>query len=1346
MSDVYLAVTPEDQEVALKVMARTNSMDLAHFEDQVRIYLRLRHPAVVSLKGFSRSSEEIFGQDLGPCYWMDYVTGTDLKAAANAAEPQRIFGWLREALSALRFVHAQGIVHGDLKSDNILIDASDRIRLLDFSLLPGTTEDVATLLYMAPERVLGHRPPAADLFSLGTIFYEILCGRHPRSGCCSVQELLGSRPLPLAEASPRLGPFGLEARVIDRMILADPSQRLCDAGRVLEILDRGTPVWGETGYDPPIDFEPASFIGSDGLRAAIQEGLAGSFHKSAAFALHGGSGVGKTRLVNEIRYEAALRGVGLRLFADLHRSGLEEKSSLLASLRELETTTGTIVIVEWNDDLIPAPARAFFDRLLADGTLTDVCLGPLDRSGTFSLLRGALDLPEDPREKEEVLETFFRTTAGNPGRLVEAIRSLAAGKKIRDRRLLPGWKDALITAAPEDLPPEEPVALSRFLRRRINELNALGRYREALEVCERWFALKAADEPLSLKTVKYWFVTGLNHQNLDHPAEAEGRFRRCLIEGTGHEEDPTIAVLLARARSLLGLHQLKQGFLQEALKAFEESLRSQALSAAERAEILRNAARAHARLAAWDSGLASLKEAKGLYLSAGRPDGVFWCWVEEGNLHWERRDFEAAEGAYREAEGLAGGEGSDLRKAIVWNNRGLLERSRKRLGSALALFRKARDVFQFLGNPNDLARNTKDLAVTEAAVGRFEAALQLVGELRSQAATFPEASALADEAEVSVRALREGTGPDGFEDVRILREVFEALPPELQVTFVDRGDYKRLMAKTREAVMETQRDDGEAGYLPHLALLTELNHDLLTEEDIGKILSRLMDAAMRLAKAESGFLVLKKDPSAEGAEAGPLPGYGIAVARNVTTQDLQTDVYTFSLSAVRRALFSAQPVVTDNALLDPAFKEARSVHLRQLKSILALPVLDASGKPIGVFYLDHRFEEGLFEGALLEALKAFAGLAALALEKGRMIDSLSRANRDLSDQVSAQVKEIKRNRRLLKNEHSEIIGRSPVMVDVLSVVDTVTDSKIPVWVYGESGTGKEAIARALHVNSARAQGPFVVENCSALPEGLLESELFGHKKGSFTHATADKKGILQYADGGTIFLDEIADMALSLQAKLLRFLQDGDIRPIGATETVRVDVRVVSASNKDLAALVAQGRFREDLFYRLNGITVRLPPLRDRLEDLPLLAEHFLKRIGERDRKTPLRLEPRVLDLFLRYRWPGNIRELQSVLETAALFAEGPAVTLQSLRFKPSLFEGHHLVAQAPPPDLPRQEPLDPILEETLMAIRDNCYHKGYAAAALGISRRALYARLQKFGLKTDVKTLKEQIQRYWSG
>ncbi len=622
-------------------------------------------------------------------------------------------------------------------------------------------------------------------------------------------------------------------------------------------------------------------------------------------------------------------------------------------------------------------------------------------------------------------------------------------------------------------------------------------------------------------------------------------------------------------------------------------------------------------------------------------------------------------------------------------------------------------------------------------MGRFERADVYLNELKEPGS----------ETERIVTDLREGNSAGSPEEVRrYLHETYRQLPPELQITFVERGDYRRwITPETRKS-----EEEGMQGLKDVLPALQSLNRELLREEDMARVLNRLMDTAMRIARAENGFLVLKSDhPS---AASGFLPGYEVAIARNVTGEQIASDTYAFSLSAVRRALQTGEPTVTDNALLDPFFKEARSVHLRQLKSILALPVIGEGGEGgvvLGVFYLDHRLEEGLFEGGLLEILKTFAGVAALALQKGRMIDHLKQSKESLERRVEIQggearllEREVKQSRLLLKNEYGDIIGRSPKMVEVLSMVDKITDSKVPVWVFGESGTGKEAIARSLHFNSGRAKKPFVSENCGALPESLLESELFGHKKGSFTHATTDKKGMLHYADGGTVFLDEIADMSVALQGKLLRFLQEGEVRPIGSNESIKVDVRVVSASNRDLARLVEEGAFRQDLYYRLNGVTVTLPPLRERKEDIPLLTEHFLHRITEREKKKSA-IHPMTLQIFMDYDWPGNIRELQNTLETAVLFSENGVIVPKSLQFKPSLFGDQKMSVSAKPvrPDWKPSQVLDPVLEKTLLAIRDNCYHKGMAAKALGISRRALYARLQKFGLSTDLPTIRARIE-----
>ncbi|HSH13700.1 MAG TPA: sigma-54 dependent transcriptional regulator, partial [Desulfurivibrionaceae bacterium] len=225
-----------------------------------------------------------------------------------------------------------------------------------------------------------------------------------------------------------------------------------------------------------------------------------------------------------------------------------------------------------------------------------------------------------------------------------------------------------------------------------------------------------------------------------------------------------------------------------------------------------------------------------------------------------------------------------------------------------------------------------------------------------------------------------------------------------------------------------------------------------------------------------------------------------------------------------------------------------------------------------------------------------------------------------------------------------IIGRDPKMQEMYQTIRELADSRVPVLITGESGTGKELVAAAVHSEGQRAGKLFVPVNCGALPENLLESELFGHVRGAFTGAIRDKKGRFELADGGTIFLDEIGDISLAMQVKLLRVLQNGTFHRVGGEETVRVDVRVVSATHKDLKAEIAAGRFREDLFYRLCVVPLHLPPLRERLTDIPLLVRHFIKLIAKEEKRPELTLAPEVMDIFLTHTWPGNIRELQNVI------------------------------------------------------------------------------------------------------
>ena len=306
-----------------------------------------------------------------------------------------------------------------------------------------------------------------------------------------------------------------------------------------------------------------------------------------------------------------------------------------------------------------------------------------------------------------------------------------------------------------------------------------------------------------------------------------------------------------------------------------------------------------------------------------------------------------------------------------------------------------------------------------------------------------------------------------------------------------------------------------------------------------------------------------------------------------------------------------------------------------------------------------------------------------------------------------------------------LIAQSPAMHAVLDLVERVAPTDATVLIQGESGTGKEVIAKAVHHASARAARPFVAVNCGAVPETLLESELFGYVRGAFTGAAGSKLGLFEEADGGTLFLDEIAEMPAALQVKLLRALQSGEVRRLGATQASTIDVRVLAATNGDLAARIAQGSFREDLFYRLNVIQMELPPLRDRREDIPALAEHFLARAAGKLGRT-LRLSPGALERLLRYPWPGNVRELENAIERAAILARTAAVEPDDL--PPHVSAGLQL---GPSPALPQQITLAEAERAHILTTleRFGRNHSG-AAEALGIGRTTLWRKLKEYGIE----------------
>ncbi|MHC4953167.1 MAG: sigma-54-dependent transcriptional regulator [Planctomycetota bacterium] len=347
----------------------------------------------------------------------------------------------------------------------------------------------------------------------------------------------------------------------------------------------------------------------------------------------------------------------------------------------------------------------------------------------------------------------------------------------------------------------------------------------------------------------------------------------------------------------------------------------------------------------------------------------------------------------------------------------------------------------------------------------------------------------------------------------------------------------------------------------------------------------------------------------------------------------------------------------------------------------------------------------------------------------RMDEMVKMVERALEAQASAEQPAVDE-----PEEEGTILGRSPAMTEVFKAIARVASLKTSVLIQGETGTGKELVARAIHNASPRAGEPYVTVNCASIPEGLLESELFGHRKGAFTGAVSQGTGLFEAANGGTILLDEIGDMPLSVQAKLLRVLESREVRPVGETAPRPVDVRILAATHRDLQRAVEDGSFRPDLYFRLNALTITVPPLRERMGDLDLLCKHFLRRHAKEARRALPELTKPARALLESYAWPGNVRELSHALERAVALSRRPVVDVEELP--------DHLTRTGPAAG-PADQTLDEVEKAHILSVLKSVSgNRGRAAAILGIDRKTLYRKLLRFGVQADVETADESQDR----
>ena len=421
-----------------------------------------------------------------------------------------------------------------------------------------------------------------------------------------------------------------------------------------------------------------------------------------------------------------------------------------------------------------------------------------------------------------------------------------------------------------------------------------------------------------------------------------------------------------------------------------------------------------------------------------------------------------------------------------------------------------------------------------------------------------------------------------------------------------------------------------------LERLLEIGKQVLAERDLDSVLSRALDGLIELCGAERGMIVLE-----EGGETR------FEAARHLDRQDIERPEFEVSRTVLDKVRAEGVGFWSPNVLEDPNVGARQSVLRLRILSVICLPILRQDER-LGLIYLDNRKATGVFTPETARLVESFADLISLAA-----------ANAIERRRLSAGLEELGRKLRA-ESRFDAILGHDPKLLAVLERVAQVADSDVPVLIGGESGTGKELIARALHFGSRRSERPFVAINCGALPEALLDSELFGHVRGAFTGAIADRAGWFERAQGGTILLDEAGEMPPSLQVKLLRVLENREIARVGSTSVKRTDARVVAATHRDLSALVREGKFREDLLYRLNVVEIEMPPLRERPADLMLLARSFLDRSNEKHGRDR-RFSPRAERLVRAYGYPGNVRELQNAVERAVLISRGPEIGVDDL-------------------------------------------------------------------------------------
>jgi transcriptional regulator with GAF, ATPase, and Fis domain len=1365
------------------------------FKFEFNLLKDIQHPNVVAIGDFG------WDRSLGRVYYtQEYLRGMPLSAFLDGESFEKAEALFEQCLEGLEAIHNAPALHGDLKPTNIFVVATPsgpRAKILDLGMAhPRLRSGSGTPSTMAPEKILGDVvDERSDLYSLALSFYEALTGTNPflkESTPESLKAQTTVTPAPASALNPAIPPYF--NRILMQLLAKNPRDRPRTARAVLNDLKLAR---GET-----VEPLPAAggavvnerWVGREETLAAIRDWMQkpGPF---SVLAVAGEKGVGKSRLLQEMKYEIELAGLAREIrIADPWDGSLPEAVLPLRGL-----------LVSVVPDRVPELQAAAAGRNVS---LTLLTLRGFTPEEVRTLIRLS---SRDENPPMTLAMAIFEETKGHPTRTVALLSALCRRKRLLDADgrwnlavFREGGMDLGSVLADEPVPdvglspvgddrPDERAAL---LLRKIRDALRAGE-REGVDSlfreCERVTKL-IGDREARLKRRaellerKCWAAI-LEGRTWEAMGEIEAA--KALLEESA-SADPALALRLLNFEAF---GMLRSGRVDDAIARFAETHRrwETELSEDGKAQVVNNdLAAALMQKGRYAEAIGVQKEYLKFFEERGDEAQALRAHYQLGECHLQTSAFKKATEHYRAAAAGA-------RRLRKWD---LLLRAYNGLGNALNLRHKPHEGIDYYRRALDLARYLKDypaaaavaqnigaiqkdLGLEEPAKENLELSLKLLsqgkeptpyvlslklratlelGELARERSDFETARDLLSEAR-RLAASDKSLEPFHFFVYQALSllaldqgrfDEFAELYPDLlyhaktseqkeRVEFlkkrspVDPGLPREAReAGAAEVTDKVVRDAGaDEGWLK---ALLEINQSLLAEKDPDRLLPLVLRHALSLSGAESGLILLAD-------EAGRL---AVSASLNI---EVSEDLSQISRSVAERVLREGRPLRVDNAGEDRDLKSHRSVILLGLKSIFCAPIA-ANRKVVGVLYLIHRFRPSLFDRRTEGILQSFADQAGLAIENARLVAALAEKNKDLEQEVEA-LRAAPRS-----EDYPEIVAQSPAMERVFGLLDRISASNLSVLIQGESGTGKELVARALHRRSGR-KGKCVAINCGALPANLVESELFGYKAGAFTDAKTDKKGLLEEAQGGTIFLDEIGDLDLALQVKLLRALQEREVVRLGDTVPVPIDVRLVTATHRNVKRLIEEGRFREDLFYRIAEIQVELPPLRERKEDIPPLVGHFVEKFAaEQKLPRPPKVSRDLLKAFLAYPWPGNVRELGNRVRVACALSDGKTVQLADL---PET--DRRALSETPP--LPRSptaspQPASPsffkeMIEggkswreiETAVMAKALIYFDfdvAQTAGALGVGTATLYNRLQRERIRKRREEFEALPYRYAPG